>query len=55
MESSSKTLQKIHHPVHWGPSHPVNRQKTQKTTGPRPGSGLLGDVVAMFSCQVGTR
>lgn len=46
-------MQKIYHPVHWGPSHTVSRQKIQKT-GPMPASGLLGDAVYTFSCQVGT-
>lgn len=37
-------MQKIYHPVHWGPSHTVSRQKIQKT-GSMPASGLLRDAV----------
>lgn len=53
MESQQHNMQKIYRPIHWGPSRTVSRQKTHKT-GPMPASGLLGDAIYTFSCQVGT-
>lgn len=50
--SPQHDMQKGYRLVHRGPSHTVRRQKTEKT-GPMPASGLLGDAVYMFSCQVG--
>lgn len=41
------------HPVLWGSSHAVSRQKMQRME-PMLASGLLGDAICRSSCQVGT-